>query len=202
LGLYPGYVFIKLESQFFILSLTQLLFYFFPLGPCIPGSGTAFEGAFTERRGLTLRRFLLAVAPQVSESPLQYHLAISDSASVRAACDQMSSVGWEMLVLSYGSGFNLESSDPNYISRVAADVAYCNALNVEVGGYDLIGWTRDPGNGWSAVSSYERENREKNVLSTVTFSFYHFFILSLLHLILLTLLLLLLSNSIYSFLFL
>lgn len=70
------------------------------LGPCVPGSGTAFEGTFTERRGLALRRFLLAVAPQVSENPLQYHLAISDSVSVRAACDQMNSVGWEMLVLS------------------------------------------------------------------------------------------------------
>jgi len=103
------------------------------LGPCEPGSGTAFEGTFTERRGLALRRFLLAVAPQVSENPLQYHLAVSDSVSVRAACDQMASVGWEMLVLSYGSGFNLESTDPTYIASVAADVAYCRALNVEVG---------------------------------------------------------------------
>jgi len=121
------------------------------LGPCAAGSGTAFEGAFTERRGLALRRFLLAIAPQVAEAPLQYHLVASDSASVRAACDQMAAVGWEMLVQSYGSGFNLESSDPAYIARVKGDVDYCRAKGVEVGGYDLIGWTRDPGRGWAAL---------------------------------------------------
>jgi hypothetical protein len=124
------------------------------LGPCaVPGSGTPFEGTFTERRGLALRRFLLAVAPQVAENPLQYHLALSDSASVRAACDQMNSVGWEMLILSYGSGFDWESSDPAYAARVKADVAYCAALGVAVGGYDLIGWTRDPGRGWAALDA-------------------------------------------------
>jgi len=123
------------------------------LGPCVPGSGTPFEGSFNERRGLALRRFLLAVAPQVAESPLQYHLAVSDSPSVRAACGQMASVGWEMLVLSYGSGYDVESSDPAYLARVASDVAYCKGLGVEVGGYDLIGWTRDPGRGWAALDS-------------------------------------------------
>ena len=108
------------------------------LGPCaVPGSGTPLEGTFTERRGLALRRFLLAVAPQVAEAPLQYHLAVSDSASVRAACDQMAAVGWEMLVLSYGSGFDVESTDPAYLARVAADVAYCRGKGIEVGGYDV-----------------------------------------------------------------
>ena len=124
------------------------------LGPCaVPGSGTPFEGSFSERRGLALRRFLLAVAPQVAENPLQYHLAVSDSASVRAACTQMKAVGWEMLVLSYGSGYDTESMDPAYIARVASDVAFCAQLGVEVGGYDLIGWTRDPGRGWAALDA-------------------------------------------------
>lgn len=123
------------------------------LGPCSPGVGTPFEGAFSERRGLALRRFLLTVAPHVAENPLQYHLVASDSASVRAACDQMAAVGWEMLVQSYGSGFNLESSDAAYIARVKSDVTYCRARGVEVGGYDLIGWTRDPGRGWAALDA-------------------------------------------------
>jgi hypothetical protein len=123
------------------------------LGPCSPGSGTPFEGAFSERRGLALRRFLLTVAPHVAENPLQYHLVASDSASVRAACDQMAAVGWEMLVQSYGSGFNLESTDAAYIARVKSDVTYCRARGVEVGGYDLIAWTRDPGRGWAALDA-------------------------------------------------
>jgi hypothetical protein len=123
------------------------------LGPCVPGSGTPFEGGINERRGLAMRRFLLAVAPQVAESPLQYHLVASDSASIRAACDQMATVSWDMLVLSYGSGADIESTDPAYIARIAADVAYCKTKNVEVGMYDLIGWTRDPGHGWAALDA-------------------------------------------------
>lgn len=122
------------------------------LGPCVPGSGTPLEGAFTERRGLALRRFQLALAPQVAECPLQYHLVASDSASVRAACDQMAAVGWQMLVQSYGSGADVESQNPTYIAQVKGDVAYCKAEGVEVGMYDLVGWTRDPGRGWSALN--------------------------------------------------
>lgn len=124
------------------------------LGPCaVPGSGTPFEGGINERRGLAMRRFLLAVAPQVAESPLQYHTTRSDSASTRAACDQMQSVGWDMLVQSYGSGADIESQNAQYIAQVAGDVAYCRSKGVEVGMYDLIGWTRDPGRGWAALDA-------------------------------------------------
>ena len=95
----------------------------------------------TERRGLTLRRFISLIAPQGLENPLQNHLTASDSASIRASCSAMASVGFEMLVLSFGSGFDVENADPAYRARIAADIAFCRALGIEVGGYDLIGWS-------------------------------------------------------------
>ena len=123
------------------------------LGPCTPGTGSAAEGGFTERRGIALRRLLQTIAPQMSESPLQNHITTSDSDSVRAACAATAEAGFEMLVLGYGSGFDAETDDPAYMARVAADVAFCRAnFSVEVGGYDLIGWTRDPGRGWAALA--------------------------------------------------
>jgi hypothetical protein len=122
------------------------------LGPCEQSTGTPIMGGLTERRGLTLRRFLSLVAPQALENPLQNHLTASDSASIRASCSQMAQVGWEMLVLSYGSGADVESSDPAYRARIAGDIAFCNALGIEVGAYDLIGWTRSPGRGWDALA--------------------------------------------------
>ena len=123
------------------------------LGPCAPGSGSPLEGAFTERRGLAIRRLLLTIAPQVAESPLQLHLRVADTPSVRAACDQLSSVGWDQLIIS--NGFDLESDNATYIAEVASNVAYCGSLRppVEVGGYDLIGWTRGNGPaGWAATN--------------------------------------------------
>ena len=96
-----------------------------PLGPCIPGVGTALSGGMTERRGITLRRFINTIAPQALENPLQVgyrrggapsrpvecpsrrvngvclahsvppqnHMTASDSASIRAACDDMAATG-------------------------------------------------------------------------------------------------------------
>ena len=43
---------------------------------------------------------------------------------------------------SFGSGFDLESNDTEYLDALKADVAYANAKGIEVGGYDLIALTR------------------------------------------------------------
>ena len=51
----------------------------------------------------------------------------------------MAEVGFEMLIYSFGSGFDTWSrSDEKYIERIASDIAYANSKGIEVGGYDLI----------------------------------------------------------------
>jgi len=123
------------------------------LGPCVANSGSAILGGITERRGIIMKKFLSLIAPQGLENPLQNHLTASDSNSIRASCTEMASVGWEMLVLSYGSGFDVENTSPAYLAQYQSDIAFCNNLNIEVGGYDLVGWTRDPGRGWEALNA-------------------------------------------------
>lgn len=122
------------------------------LGPCTPYTGSAMLGGMTERWGLTIRRFLALISPQGFENPLQNHLFVGNDQSIRDTCDEMQLVGWEMLVLTGGSGFDIESYNATYRAEFATDVQYCNARGIEVGGYDLIGWTRDPGNGWSTLN--------------------------------------------------
>ena len=56
----------------------------------------------------------------------------------------MSEVGFEMLIFSFGSGINLESADEKYVSYIKSLVDYAKSKNIEVGGYDLICWTRNP----------------------------------------------------------
>ena len=41
------------------------------------------------------------------------------------------------------SGFQLESDDPEYIATVKKNVDTARAHGIEVGAYDLIGWTRN-----------------------------------------------------------
>lgn len=55
-------------------------------------------------------------------------------------------VGFEMLIFSFGSAFSYENvDDPEYVARMKNLTDYALSKGIEVGGYDLIVWTRDPG---------------------------------------------------------
>lgn len=45
---------------------------------------------------------------------------------LKQVVDQLADVGFEMLVYSFQSGFNIESLNETYISEIAADIAYAN----------------------------------------------------------------------------
>ncbi len=47
------------------------------------------------------------------------------------AVDQLEEVGFEMILYSFWSGFNLETSNAEEIERLKADVAYANAKGIE-----------------------------------------------------------------------
>ena len=48
-------------------------------------------------------------------------------------------------------GFNIESTNATYISDVADIISYANKKGIEVGGYDLISWTRTPPAQWAVI---------------------------------------------------
>ena len=84
------------------------------------------------------------------------HLTIAPTnlSGVKHAIDQMQKVGFEMIIFSFGSGFNLESSDPEYIKQISTAIEYAKSHgNIEVGAYDLIALTRNPPNhSWAEIS--------------------------------------------------
>ncbi len=72
-------------------------------------------------------------ALQTQEAPVFFHLTATDNATFTAAVDQMSTVGFNMVIFSFGSGFNLESQDPAYLAAVKSMVQYAHARGIEVG---------------------------------------------------------------------
>jgi hypothetical protein len=98
----------------------------------------AMEGSDRERNGLAVRRMYRTLAPWVTENPLMMHLTDSKPAAVRAAVDQCASVGFEMVILSFGSGLNMESADPGYATRYRELADYARGKGVELGGYSLL----------------------------------------------------------------
>jgi len=135
----------------------------YPIGPgVVLKPGDTFESFRTfvllhdsddrERQGLALRRMMRTVAPQVTENPIFMHVRQSDSAALRLAVDQCADVGFEMVIMTFGSGFNIESEDPEYVARIKADVDYAHAKGVEVGGYTLMCASRNVGAKHNCIS--------------------------------------------------
>ncbi len=97
-----------------------------------------FDSTDRERCGLAMRRMYRVVAPWATENPLMLHLVTSDGRAVTNAIDQCAAVGFEMLILSFGSGFDLENRDPAVMARAKGFAAYAHSRGIEIGSYSLL----------------------------------------------------------------
>jgi hypothetical protein len=120
-----------------------------PVGPGLPvePGGTfesfrtwqlVFDSTDRERQGLARRRMYRTIAPWCTENPILMHVRSADPDAVKLAIDQCAEVGFEMVILTFGSGFNIESSDPAYVAQIAELVDYGRSKGVELGGYSLL----------------------------------------------------------------
>lgn len=120
-----------------------------PIGPdLVIEQGETFESFRTyeliydsterERKGLSQRRMYRTIAPWSTENPIIMHVRNADPKSVRLAVDQCAEVGFEMVIMTFGSGFNMENVEPDYIAQMKELVDYAHSRNVELGGYSLL----------------------------------------------------------------
>jgi len=98
----------------------------------------AHDSTDRERRGLAVRRMYRALAPWATENPILMHVRHADPQSVRLAIDQCAEVGFEMVIMTFGSGLNMENTDPAYMDRIKELVDYAHSKGIELGGYSLL----------------------------------------------------------------
>ncbi|MBN1351861.1 alpha-galactosidase [candidate division KSB1 bacterium] len=91
-----------------------------------------------ERKGLALRRMYRTIAPWVTENPILMHVRNADDASVRLAIDQCAEVGFEMVIMTFGSGFDIEDDNPETLKRYKTLADYAHSKGIELGGYSLL----------------------------------------------------------------
>lgn len=91
-----------------------------------------------ERRGLALRRMYRTIAPWVTENPLMMHVRFADRETVHNAIDQCAAVGFEMVILTFGSGFDLEDSRAESWAKWREYADYARSKGIEFGGYSLL----------------------------------------------------------------
>jgi hypothetical protein len=120
-----------------------------PLGPDVdvaPGSSLTTFRVFElvhdswdrERKGLAVRRLFRALAPWATENPLMLHLTSTDPAVVRPAIDQAAEAGFEMVIVSFWSGLDMEDASPANLEKFRGFREHARARGLDLGGYSLL----------------------------------------------------------------
>ncbi len=97
-----------------------------------------FDNYERQRNGLSLAKMYKIIAPWTTENPLMMHARFSDWESVKKSIDQCSEVGFEMVILTFGSGFNVEKDDPEYLVQMKKYRDYAKSKGIDFGGYSLL----------------------------------------------------------------
>ncbi len=91
-----------------------------------------------ERRGLAECRFWRMIAPWTQENPIFMHVRESNDQAVKRAIDQCAAVGFEMVIMTFGSGFQIENDSAFYLRRMKALNRYAADKGIAIGGYSLL----------------------------------------------------------------
>lgn len=91
-----------------------------------------------ERNGLAQRKMYRTIAPWVTENPVFFHLRYADDESVKNAVDQCAAIGFEKIILSFGSGFNIEDTTIANLNRLKMLTDYAHSKGITLGGYSLL----------------------------------------------------------------
>ncbi|MEL6670677.1 MAG: alpha-galactosidase [Bacteroidota bacterium] len=98
----------------------------------------ALDGTDRERNSLSLRKMYRTLAPWATENPIFLHLTSTDPEQVKTAIDQCAEVGYEMVILSFGSGLNMEDVREENVKKFKELTDYARSKGIELGGYSLF----------------------------------------------------------------
>ena len=104
-----------------------------------------FDSYDKQRKGLYTNRMYEVISPWTTENPLFLHLTTTKESKVKAAIDQCADTGYEMVILSFGSGLNMEDNSEKNIAKFKEFADYAHSKGVEIGGYSLLSsrWISD-----------------------------------------------------------
>lgn len=96
------------------------------------------DGYDRERNGLARRQFYRTVTPWTTQNPIFMHLVSTDPVVVKRAIDQCVDTGYEMVILSFGSGLNMEDASDANIRKFKELADYAHSKGILLGGYSLF----------------------------------------------------------------
>ena len=140
----------------YLLSTPCLLECKLPIGPeetILPGKTfesfriweLPFDSYDKQRKSLYTNKMYEVISPWTTENPLFLHLTSTKKDKVYTAIDQCAETGYEMVILSFGSGLNMEDTSKKNIDKYKAYADYAHSKGIELGGYSLLSsrWISD-----------------------------------------------------------
>lgn len=92
---------------------------------------------YYEQKMIEVKEMYRHIAPWVLESPFIYHILSDNSFRLRKAMDEISEIGFDAIIQSFGSKVELESTREGYIKKHRSIYDYAKSRGLEVGGYTL-----------------------------------------------------------------
>jgi hypothetical protein len=120
-----------------------------PVGPAVSIEAGATWSSFRvfellqdstdqERRNLARKRMIRTLAPWSQENPIFMHARYAKPEVVRNLVDQCAETGFEMIILSFGSGFNIEDDSAANLAAMKDLADYARSRGIAIGGYSLL----------------------------------------------------------------
>ncbi len=91
-----------------------------------------------ERNGLARRKMYSTLFPWTTQNPIFMHLVSTDPKQVKSTLDQCAETGYEMVILSFGSGLNMEDDSEANIKKFKELADYAHSKGIKLGGYSLF----------------------------------------------------------------
>ena len=96
-----------------------------------------FGTAYYEQRLIEVKEMYRRIAPWCTDNVSFFHLISNSPRTIRKVVDQCKEIGIEMIIQSFGSGVNMESSNERYLERIKKAYDYGHSKGIRMGAYTL-----------------------------------------------------------------
>ncbi|WP_343249477.1 LamG-like jellyroll fold domain-containing protein [Diplocloster hominis] len=93
------------------------------------------SSSYFEWQTLEVKKMYRVLFPQTLDAPLIYHLISSNPDTVRWGIDQAANAGFNMVLMSFGSGANVEDISQGNIDKFKALTEYAHSKDILLGAY-------------------------------------------------------------------
>jgi len=133
----------------YLLNTPCLLEVYPPVGPGVelsPGkelksirtNELLFDSYDRERNGLAQRLMYRKIAPWATQNPIYLFLKSFDKTVFENAVNQCAAAGYEMIIISFHTGFNMEDLSEDNIKYCKSLADYAHSKGIQIGGYSLF----------------------------------------------------------------